>query len=301
MLFEVALTTLLAAHLLCVNVASAGPVVAIWLDWREAAGDSLAGQAGRFLCWAATGLLVVGSGLGLLLGAAQWSPAYREILRVFQRRISFGVWEILFSLLLMLLCAIWWSRRPESSRAARGWRTVLQVAASTNLLYHFPFLFVVLSDALKGHITVGSEPVGSGQFRQLISESTVWARVTHIWLASFAVTGLVLIFFAMRHHTDNDATRVAKWGARLGLLASVPQIPVGIWIAITSPRPTQLALLGGDLVSSSLLAASILLTLALLHSLAAAAWGDSHRKHQLQAVAVMLLVVFLMTAVLRRH
>src|SRR5688500_10052682 len=45
----IVLSLLLAAHLLCVNVAAGGPLVAAWLDWRGVRGDEAAGRAARWL------------------------------------------------------------------------------------------------------------------------------------------------------------------------------------------------------------------------------------------------------------
>jgi hypothetical protein len=46
---QLVLVLVFAAHLLCVNVASAGPLVAAGLDWLEGRGNRLAGEAGRYL------------------------------------------------------------------------------------------------------------------------------------------------------------------------------------------------------------------------------------------------------------
>jgi hypothetical protein len=300
LLSELILASLLAGHLLCVNVASAGPLVSIWLDWREAGGDDLAGKAGRFLSWTATTLLILGSCLGLLLGVCLWSDDYRTLLEIFQRRVSFGIWEIVFSLFLMLLCSVWWHLRRHTSRGGRILRTMLQFLAGTNLLYHFPFLFVILSDISKGRTEAPAEAIGSAQFRQLIADGSVLARVTHIWLASFAVTGLVLIVFAIRTTTDSESARAGRWGGRLALLATVLQIPAGVWVLVQLPRAAQLGMLGGDPLASCLLLGSIMLTLVLLHSLSAVAFGEAHRRALVQSTSVMILIVFLMTAVLRR-
>ena len=297
---ELLLVPLLAVHLLCVNVASAGPLVAIWLDWR-ANRDELAARVGRFLVWISFILLVAGSCFGLLLGFSLWSDSYRSVFELFQRRIYFGFWEILFSLVLMLFCASWWSLVPKSSTVGRSFRSLLQVLAATNLLYHFPFLFVVLSDVANGH-TSPKEVIDAADFRQIIATGSVWIRVVHIWLASFAVTGITLIGFALWYtpRGDDEAFRASVWGGRIALLPTMLQIPVGLWVLVQLPRAAQQRLLGGDIFGSSLLVVSIVGALGLLHLLAAVAFGDASRKTQSRTVSLMLLVVFLMTVVLKR-
>ena len=61
-----ALTVLLAAHLLCVNVASGGPVISAWLDWRGAREDDTAAKGAKYLAGASL--------VGLMAGAI---PALR--------------------------------------------------------------------------------------------------------------------------------------------------------------------------------------------------------------------------------
>lgn len=297
---EFLLTPLLALHLLCVNVASAGPIVLIWLDWRESRGDALAGAAGRYLGWLSIGLLVMGALLGLAIGYLHWSEEYRVVVMMLQRRIFFGAWEVLFSLLLMLVAATWWSLRGARGRGPAITRGLLNFLAGTNLLYHFPFLFVVLSDIVQGRVSTPTEPIDGAGFRALMSDGFVVARVTHVVLASFAVTGLVLMHFAHRQGSGGDATRAARWGGRLALLPTTLQVPVGLWMVVALPQPAQMALTGGDLLTSGLFVASVLLSFSLLHSLSAMAFGEIRPQTYVKSISTMVLIVVLMTAVLRR-
>ena len=66
-------TVLLAAHLLCVNVASGGPLVAAWLDWRSTRGDTAAAKGAVYLARASLLGLVLGGLLGFIIG---WMKAF---------------------------------------------------------------------------------------------------------------------------------------------------------------------------------------------------------------------------------
>ena len=78
---EILVAVILAAHLLCVDIASAGPLVCIWLDWRGRR-DATARDAGRWLAKTSLaglivgGLLVVHVSLGdLREGNGEWGMA----------------------------------------------------------------------------------------------------------------------------------------------------------------------------------------------------------------------------------
>jgi hypothetical protein len=68
---EIAMTLLLAAHLLCVNVAGGGPIVGAWLDWKGTRGSEAgAGAAekrsslGRYLRRVRCTTLIIAAGTG---------------------------------------------------------------------------------------------------------------------------------------------------------------------------------------------------------------------------------------------
>jgi hypothetical protein len=300
-LHQLALILLLTAHLLCVNVAAAGPLVAMWLDWREGRGDKLCGTAGRFLTWESLALLAVGACLGLTIGWMQWDQAYRRAILQFDRRVFFAVWELAFSLGLMTMAAVWWTMILESRPLGRGVRMFLQFLAGTNLLYHFPLLFIVISDVSTAEASL-SKSVDSADFRSLIVTGSVMSRAVHVCLASFAVTGVALIAHSewLQRRGTADAARIAVWGGRLALVVTILQLPVGVWLLSQLPSRGQRLVLGGDPIATSLLGISILLALWLMHLLAAIALGDTTRKNTRLSVAVMVVTVLLMSGVLVR-
>ncbi len=289
-------TTILALHLICVGVASSGPLACIWLDWREGRGNLLAGRAGRMLCWQSVFLLAVGAALGVLSGWLAWDEAYREVLQKFWGKIYFGFWEFLFSLVLLLATAAWWQLRPRGRKSERGARTLLLLLASTNLLYHFPLLFVLVADVAQGHLSL-AEDVTPALFRQLILGPAVIARAVHFFLASLVLTGLALTGLACWRDDTAEAAAVAAWGGRLALAAMLLQLPLGIWLVSELPPPQRGAVLGSNLPATALLGAAVVAALALMHPLSALAMGDTNRKSVLLAMALTTILIVLMAGV----
>src|SRR5262245_3140106 len=100
-LLEIVITLLLAAHLLCVTVASAGPLVCIWLDWREGRGDALAGRAASYLGLASFVTLLLGGLLGLAIGTLSWNERYAALWTgPMSYKAAWGIGEYFFSLLI---------------------------------------------------------------------------------------------------------------------------------------------------------------------------------------------------------
>lgn len=300
MLIELLITAALAFHLMCVNVASAGPIICIWLEWRDGRGDHLGRETGIYLSAASLVTLVLGVALGLTVGLLLWDDAYSVVLQRFPRRIGYGLIELAFSALLVAVHAVWWRYQRRTGVLLRSLRCLLLLAAGTNLLYHFPFLFVLIANVASSGDT--STEALDGEFLQMISAGPVLARVTHFVLAAFAVSGIVLIGFAMklrRLDRADDAQRVAIWGGRIALAPTLLQLLVGLWVTMTLSSVAIRRLMGGDLIATSLLIISLLAALWLMHMLASISFGDVSKKNLLGAMGLMLLVVVLMTAVLR--
>jgi len=298
-LLEILITFLLAAHLLCVNVAAAGPLVCIWLDWREGRKDALAGRAASYLGMASFLTLLLGGILGLAIGAASWSERYSALwMGPMSYKAAWGLGEYAFSLLISLGYVLW--RRAATERL-RGLRYFILLLSGTNLLYHFPFLFTVASDVfLESELP---ETLKAAAFRREMMRPDVLARVVHVLLASFAVTGVTLIGYGLRlqRQASGDAgQRVSRWGGYLALVPSLLQVPVGLWLIAVIPSTWQARALGGDLPSVLMLAASVLLALFMLQELANVAFGEAQRKQLVSIMISMVVIVLLMTGVLRR-
>ncbi|MEQ8788978.1 MAG: hypothetical protein RIC55_21885 [Pirellulaceae bacterium] len=299
----VVLPLLLAAHLMCMNVASAGPLVCLWLEWKEQRGDKLAGRAGRYLAGSGVVLLLVGVLWGLGLGAVLWNDAYLAAIKHVRSRVEFGVAELVFSLALMVAHYVWWRMRPECSAIERWLRMALPLAAGTNTLYHFPPLFVILSQLSAAAGPLG-EPMTSAEFRARLLDGEVLARSLHFVLAAFAMCGVMLIGYALRlgrqGAKDDEVQRAAVWGGWLALVPTVAQALVGLWVLLSFPEPVKMALMGQDLAATFLLGLSIISALGLMHQLAVVAFGEMQRRALVRAMVSMVVVVTLMCFTVER-
>ena len=166
---------LLGMHLLIVGAAAAAPLYCLWLEWKEARGDELAGRAGRCLAGASFGLLWLGAILGLALGWIAWTPEWRDaLLRLGSRLYSAGG-EWLFSVVLVGVYWWWWRRSPKPRTWVRCLRSLLPLLAGTNLLYHFPMLFYVLERLLSENSETAKKITGA-EFRHHMTSAQPWPR-----------------------------------------------------------------------------------------------------------------------------
>ena len=111
---------LLSVHLLAMNLASAGPLFAIWLWGMDKNRDSQRQQTGLRLIWLSIGALLLGAVLGyvqwLLLRQSGWAAA---IAKLPTRALWFGLLELLFSLLCMVGLCLVLASEQESTVVAR--------------------------------------------------------------------------------------------------------------------------------------------------------------------------------------
>lgn len=285
---------LLTFHLLCVNLASAAPILCMLCEWREGRGDLAAGRAGRSLAGAAIVALVLGALAGLLLGWLRWSPEFREALVQLERKLRYGAIEIVFSLGLMVW-HWWWWKGPDSR--ARWGRQIVLLLAGTNLLYHFPTLFAILA-----HLQTAAEPAAGGTvtpaaFRQLLMAPEVLSQAVHVTLACFAVAGVWLVWRAGRQTTPEDQA-TGRLGAAVALGATILQLPVGIWMTISYPAAGQKQIMGQDPIATLGFVASLLGALALMHHLAMVTFRPDPGASRSVSVALTVGVVATMTTVL---
>ena len=320
----------LASHLICMNVASVMPLVAVWFERREAQGDLVAGEWGRKLLWQSLGLLLAGVGFGALVGFVLWNTAYDTALDRMWTKVLFGIAELFFSLVLILVQALWW-RRPRMSadgatattsapvaskgKGSRIGRAVLAFLSTSNLLYHFPILMVVMSRAAAG---LDAEPqvLDAAAFRARMVDPLILSRCLHFIVASPAITGAWMIAWAWLRSGDNSGNgettaqsedsivasgyeRLAVWGARLALVPTLLQIPTGIWLLVAQPAHIQSRLMGGQMIPTICFGLSVFLAMSLMHLLASISLGKATRPKMLRTLIVLSAVVVLMTVVLR--
>lgn len=299
---ELAISLVLSLHLLCVNVAMAAPLICLWCEWREARGNRLAGELGRFLAKSAAMLFCAGMLIGLLVGVLVWSEKYAAVLSYLESKVLFGIAELGFSLLLMAIYIPWWKRFPTCSKGHRAVRALLPLLAGTNLMYHFPLLFVIISN-LSQLKSVPKQPLDAAGFRELMASGEVIARVIHFWLASVAVTGGLIVWRAWRTLRDDNSDRCAAstavWGGRIAALPTILQLPIGIWLVLELPKSVQNGFMGGSVVATALFGVSLVAALWLMHQWTAVAFGDIKPRTLVVAMVSMVVVVVLMTGTLR--
>jgi hypothetical protein len=293
----------LAAHLVLADLAAAGPLVCVWLQWRVARrGDLAAQRVGRRLAaWSLGALLaaaVLGGALFGLVALRGDSHVWSAAAALRPSRWWFAGVELAFSLVLLTAYAWLW-RRPVRS----GWlRAVLAIASSTNLLYHFPVLFTIVGTlARRGPPAAGS--VDSAAYRALLIDPEVLSKVVHVWLASLAVAGIAVMLAAARAARDETlreaAQRIGMGGARLALAVTLAQMLVGLWVVTALPATSRYAVLGGQLPLTGLFAAAVFTAIGLVHQLAAGAMGDVDARSSNRAALLLMLTVLLMTGVLK--
>ena len=245
MIIAFGVVVLLALHLLCMNVSSAGPLLCIWLHWRGTRNDDAGSvrMAREMAFWSVLSL-VVGSLLGVAVGYLSMVSGDRrlvEILPLFRDKIGWGVLELLCSSVWMLGYWVWLKFLPPKRTVATWLHRSLAVLSATNLLYHFPPLLTVMAQTSRGRYQI-DEPVTAAAFRRLIYTPEVLAHTSHFLLASIAVSGVFLWWLARR--LDEPKPMYVQ-GARVALLATVLQIPAGIWLLTVIPAAAQSRLLLG--------------------------------------------------------
>ncbi len=304
-LVDLCLILLTTLHLLAVNIAAAGPLVCLMLEWRgrrrgEPATDRLAQWLGRL----SVGSLLLGGLLGaagvwlLSLGGNEW---FFESLHRFPRiKFWYTGAELVFYLACMWGYLAWWKRSPRERLWQRIGHRLLAVLASTNLLYHFPPLFVAFTALATAPAGTWAEAIDPAVYRRLMIDSEVASRSLHHVLASLAIVGVVVMGQALRQRRSGSdsqtASRLIVWGARLALLPTLLQLPVGVWVLVEYPQ--RELLLGDNRLSTGLLVGSIAMALMLMHHLSAVALGDVDRKSVIRSMALMAAVVLLMTGTL---
>jgi hypothetical protein len=182
---------------------------------------------------------------------------------------------------------------------------LLAILAATNVLYHFPPLFTMLS-LMSTRPELADAPLDRSLYVELFTDTETLARVAHHWLSSITTAGVALMLLATRRSRTQTETPTesidwpAIFAARIALCATVLQLPTGLWLLLASPAKAQSQLLGGEISTTLLFATAILTMVVLLQNLAAAALGDSSRSTAVKTALLLLTVLLLMAYVLHR-
>ena len=87
---------------------------------------------------------------------------------------------------------------------SRAW-LLLPLLAATNLLYHFPPLFGVVSVAVERDEFHGLELTREA-YRQIVTDPQTLSRIVHHWLAAVAMAGLAFMWLGIRQPRTSEAT-----------------------------------------------------------------------------------------------
>jgi hypothetical protein len=295
-LLDASATLVLIVHLLLVNVAAGAPMLCVWLEWRS---DALARRAAGYLGRMALASLLTGGLVGGVVAWLKWTPAYRDLwLGPLRYKLHWAVAEFVFSLVLALLYCLLVRRKNNATAGSRLTRAAISLLNGSNLLYHFPSLFVIAGKLHEAGQTRGDTIYGAA-FRQLVWKAESPAVTIHAALASVAVAGVALLALALswlrRDEEPADVAKIATWGGRWALVTSILQIPVGLWALLKLSPDAQSQLLGEHLLATLLFGAAMLAALWLLRELVVVSLGEVTQGSLIRANAAMIVVVALMT------
>jgi hypothetical protein len=292
----ICLTIVVTLHLVAVYLSMMGPLVCLWLQWR-AGHDELAARLDRYFLRVAIAMLIAAAALGgvaILLIGKLFPDAYLAAARVLpERRYWYGAVELVFSLACYWLAlAISNSGRRSRGRFATRWLATL--LGSTNLIYHFPTLFVMLGVLCVRPADWGHEI----RFTTLLADGEILSRTVHHLVAALLITGMAAAWYGVRR--GDEEGRAVAWGGRIAALAILLQILSGLWLVTAMPADTRELLMGGDSLAASMFGLSLLAAFFVLPRLGAMALGHVERRHAVVTLLVVLLVLFAMTAVRHR-
>ncbi len=305
----------LAAHLIAVDLAMAGPLACIALGQRaRRSGDAQAGRLEIRVAWHSMLALVVGIALGALQLGLLWIGGERGLFTALGQVPAARLWFALAEIVFFFGCMAAYVQIRRWPRRIPLVAGLLAVLAATDLAYHFPPLFAVLN-LLGSRAELAGQELTSSLYRRLLLDPQVLAMVAHVWLAAVAVTGVAVMRLAaaaergtadaqLPPENQNQSAYLqrttAAIAARWALAASLAQMPVGLWLLLAVPAPSRGSLMGDDIAGTGLFVLAIVATFGLLHHLAAAAQGDTAPAQVRRSLALIVGIVLLMTAALDR-
>lgn len=297
---DLLIIVVLTVHLLAMNLASAGPLLCIWLarcpnpNPITDASDPLREGVGQTLAWLSVWAMMLGMLTGGLLyvsPSAGWTAA---LSRLPSRALWYAAAELAFSLICLLIYAGRW----RALRRHRWWHALLAVASSSNLLYHFPPLMSVLGKLAANPIWASAETLDRTRLLPLMMRGEVLALSTHFVLASVAVAAIAMLGLLSKFNEDRwreFALPLSRRAAWIALLSSVLQVPAGIWLLASLPHSARRAMMGSNAMVSLAFIGALLLTFMLLQRLLTIAVG-SVRPSDLRPVSWLLVILVLLMA-----
>jgi hypothetical protein len=280
----------LAIHLLAVNVAAAGPLVAAWLASRDGAGL----PAARRVVWQSLAGLAVGAvlGGGLLLTASERMQA--SLARFPASTYWFAAMELAFSAACLggMVLAI----RADRARPWLAW--LLALASASNLLYHFPPLMTIIGKLADDPLWASDRVITRQVLKGLAMRPEVLAFWAHFTLASIAAAAIVATALAPGEASRPEHEGLFRRLAGAALAATLAQLPVGVWLLVAGGSAERDAMLGERLIASAAFMGGVIAALALAHTLAMITLGDAAPNMRRRSGWLLVAVAVLMSATL---
>ena len=295
-------------HLLVIAVAAAGPLLCIALNAKQLNRKDMLERdtywmLGTTLSRHANVALIVGSVFGLIVAGIVWDHDFHQRCHVLKSRFIYLGIEWVFSCVLLLIAHLWWAKRPCGLRPFL-FRSLLIVLATTNLLYHFPIIFMLVHeiprevvDALESS---GTE-LNRQQFYEYAFSSSMLARWLHIVVSMLMISFAYVAVLALRHaHVTTGvacetAVRTVSWTARYILILLFAQIGFGI-MALMTMKNSQ-SVMGGDVLVTALFGGGMCLLLLQIQQWTALLSGKIGSQAVVRAVTTLIALFSCMTAV----
>ena len=295
-------------HLLVIALASAGPLLCIPLNAKQLNRKDLSERdafwvLGTTLSRHANIALILGSILGLMVAALIWNDDFHQRCHVLKSRFMYAGIEWVFSCGLLLLTHRWWSKRPEGFKPFL-FRSLLIVLATTNLLYHFPIIFMLvheIPDNLVADLESSGAELSRQQFYEYAFSSSMLARWLHIVVSMLMIAFGYLAIISLRFARDTTdvaretAIRVVRWSARNILIFLFAQIGLGL-LALMTMKNSQ-SVMGGDVIVTALFGGAMCLLLLQIQQWTALMSRKIDPRVVARAVTTLIALFSCMTAV----
>ena len=295
-------------HLLVIAVAAAGPLLCIPLNAKQLnRKDSLERDAywtlGTTLSRHANTALIIGSVFGLIVAGIIWNDDLHDRCHVLKSRFVYAGIEWVFSCVLLLISHQWWSNRPDGLKSFL-FRSLLIVLATTNLLYHFPIIFMLvreIPDTVVVDLKSSGAELSRQQFYEYAFSGSMLARWWHIVVSMLMISFGYLAMISLRFARDatgaarETAVRIVRWTARNMLILLFAQIGLGL-MALMTMKNSQ-SVMGGDVIVTALFGGAMCLLLLQIQQWTALLSRKIDPRAVARAVTTLIALFSCMTAV----
>ncbi len=298
--FEVLIVVSFLMHILFVNITVGSSTLAVYQEvkgiWKkEKVFDEFAFQLANHTSILKSIAVVLGVAPLLLISVIYTQYFYPSTLLIGKAWLSLLIILIVAFLILYMYKFLW----EKMDKGGKKTLHVLLGASGSLLLLFVPLIFIVnVVSMLYPEMWAGSK----GFFHGLFYYPQIWQRYFHFILASFAVTGIYLYFWnnrlqkklktqSMEINERQEKFVVYAHGKRLGLQVAIwttlLQLIFGTILLMSFERQIMMLYMGEDLLLTTLLLVSILLTLVMVFFL------YQLQRHDVKRYLMLSLTTFL--------